>query len=311
MSFKLSEEVIKEKLASLNLEFMDRQVIDGRTMILVKCKIHLMEKPRWIEQYNLMNKAKTCGCLQRRLTREEFARDNRMPENIILLGDYVNDGTKTLFKCKTCGNQWLATPNKIKSGTGCPKCAISHVHELNLKSEEEFKKQVKEAGLEIEICSPYMGANMKIKYKCLICGEISESTPYRILSGKSCCHFCKSSIGERKIYSFLLKHNIAFEKEKKFSECKRNRPLPFDFYLPNSNTCIEFQGEQHFKIVDFSYALSSESLANARDAFFRIQESDKIKREFCKKNGIRLIILNYKQKNKISDILSKELNLLL
>lgn len=62
---------------------------------------------------------------------------------------------------------------------------------------------------------------------------------------------CKSqSIPAEKIEKILEKNNIRYIKEKTFDKCvnpKTNRYLRFDFYLPDYNCCIEYDGEQHFK----------------------------------------------------------------
>ena len=46
---------------------------------------------------------------------------------------------------------------------------------------------------------------------------------------------------------FLILNNYKFLTQHKFNDCKFKKPLPFDFYLPEYNMCIEFDGEQHFK----------------------------------------------------------------
>jgi hypothetical protein len=43
---------------------------------------------------------------------------------ITLIGEYINSQTKTLFACSH-GHQWHTSPDKIKSGRGCPTCSTS------------------------------------------------------------------------------------------------------------------------------------------------------------------------------------------
>lgn len=65
--------------------------------------------------------------------------------------------------------------------------------------------------------------------------------------------------------------------------------LPFDFYLPEYNLCIEYDGEQHFKPVDF--ANKGREWA---DKQFEIRRTcDEIKTEYCKKNNIKLLRIPY------------------
>jgi len=41
----------------------------------------------------------------------------------------------------------------------------------------------------------------------------------------------------------LERHNINFETQKQFDNCKYIKNLYFDFYLPNYNLCIEYDGK--------------------------------------------------------------------
>jgi len=63
-------------------------------------------------------------------------------------------------------------------------------------------------------------------------------------------------------------------------------PLPFDFYLPDYNTCIEFNGKQHYEPIKYFGGI---------DYFKLINERDKIKSKYCNENNIRLIIIKYNE----------------
>ena len=80
----------------------------------------------------------------------------------------------------------------------------------------------------------------------------------------------------------------------KFSDCRDKIELPFDFYLPDYNMCIEYDGIQHFKDNGWF-----------RDSCEQIQKRDKIKDGYCLGKGIRLVRINYKEKNKVEDMLNK------
>ena len=45
--------------------------------------------------------------------------------------------------------------------------------------------------------------------------------------------------------------NIIFLPQHRFKDCVDKIPLPFDFYLPDYNTCIEFNGIQHYKPKEY------------------------------------------------------------
>ena len=58
------------------------------------------------------------------------------------------------------------------------------------------------------------------------------------------------SKGEDKIIQILQREKINFEREKSFKDLK-NGLFKFDFYIPDKEICIEFDGAKHFKKVDF------------------------------------------------------------
>ena len=101
---------------------------------------------------------------------------------------------------------------------------------------------------------------------------------------KTCrqCKDEKQSIGEKVIQSVLEELNINFETEKQFQDCFYKRVLRFDFYLPDYNCCIEYDGIQHFKPTNFSH-----------DNFEERKQRDKVKDLYCKNKGIKLIRIAY------------------
>lgn len=63
------------------------------------------------------------------------------------------------------------------------------------------------------------------------------------------CGCLTLSSGEKQVLDILKKNNLNFKKEKTFSDCvnpKTNFKLRFDFYLPDYNCCIEYDGKQHY-----------------------------------------------------------------
>lgn len=122
--------------------------------------------------------------------------------------------------------------------------------------------------------------------KCLCdCGNIHICTVSDLTSGHtlSCGCFNKSK-GELLIEKILTENHIDFIKQKRFDDCRNNKPLPFDFYLPNYNACIEYDGRQHFEPVKFW----------GGEERFRIRIiNDSIKNDYCKNKGINLIRIPY------------------
>ena len=92
--------------------------------------------------------------------------------------------------------------------------------------------------------------------------------------------------GEQAVRLFLEKHNIEFIYQYKNKECYNKYLLSFDFYLPEYNTVIEYQGIQHYVQKAFGKTI---------EEFLEQQKRDQIKRVFCKKNNIQEIEISYLQ----------------
>ena len=103
---------------------------------------------------------------------------------------------------------------------------------------------------------------------------------------------------ERKTKFTLDKIGIKYIQEKTFKWLIYKKHLFLDFYLPDYNIAIECQGEQHFKPVDFS---NNKDIIKAKKCLEITQKRDKIKKELCENNGIKVFYINYDE----NDINSK------
>ena len=97
----------------------------------------------------------------------------------------------------------------------------------------------------------------------------------------------KMSWGELLVSNTLEKNKIKYYFNKSLKDCISSSKLRFDFYLPDYNICIEFDGKQHFESCEFF---------GGDEEFEKLQIRDRIKNEWCKVNEIKLLRLNYLQK---------------
>lgn len=72
--------------------------------------------------------------------------------------------------------------------------------------------------------------------------------------------------------------------------------MPFDFYFPFADRwfLIEYQGRQHYEAV---------SAFGGEESLCITQSTDLIKSKWCKDNGYHLIIISYKDYEKIGSII--------
>ena len=154
----------------------------------------------------------------------------------------------------------------------------------------------------IEIKSQYINSQTNIKCLCTLCGNSWEATPNNLLKNRG-CPSCASSNGERIIEQFLNKNKIKFIREFTFKNCADERLLRFDFYLPQYNICIEYDGEQHFKPINFGGCDNNQAIKS----FNKTVKHDNIKNNYCKTHNIKLIRIDYKNFKNIEEILYKKI----
>jgi len=207
------------------------------------------------------------------------------------LVEYINAHKKVKIICKKHGIFEQKACDHIHAKCGCPKCCKN-----SKKDTEYFIKKSKEIhGNKYDYSiSKYIDSYTKIKIICPKHGTF-EQKPNIHLQGCG-CQKCNESKGEREISKILEKYNIRYIREKRFKKCKNITILPFDFYLIKENICIEFDGYQHYNIIE---------KWGGEKNLKEIQMRDKIKNKFCEKNNIKLIRIKYDCKNIEEELLSK------
>lgn len=214
--------------------------------------------------------------------------------------DYCNMNTPLRFICPEHGEQTIYLGN-LKMGCGCKICGNKSISDSLRLSPEEVSNTINSINNSI-LLNPedYVASHIRnLKVKCGTCGKIyiTSLKNYKWINTGKCpkCDHAQSR-GENKIENYLIKENISFIAEKKFPDCKDKLPLPFDFYIPSLNLCIEYDGEQHYYPV-----FSTES-------HLKTIEHDEIKNNYCQDKNIYLVRIPYWDYNNIETILSKELN---
>ena len=214
--------------------------------------------------------------------------------NIVVIDKYININTQILHKCTIHDFEWNITPASVLQGCGCPKCRSEKIGNSLRKTHDQYIKEVRLINHSILVLGKYIDAVTPILHKCLNDGHEWYAYPYNILSGCG-CPICKESKGERTIRILLSNHNIEYIRQASFEDCRDKKPLPFDFYLPTYNSCIEYDGEQHYIAIDYF---------GGEEYLKYIQYHDKIKNEYCKNNGISLLRIPYYK----CDDIEEELN---
>lgn len=199
------------------------------------------------------------------------------------LVNYINNKTKVKILCPI-HDKFEQTPNSHLSGKGCSKCGDLRKNINTKMSCNEFLNKAKKIHNDkYSYFNDYENLEIKIKISCPKHG-IFEQNPKNHIYQKQGCPICKESKGEKEIRKLLKNKNIKFLPQHKFKECINIKPLPFDFYLPDHNICIEYHGEQHYEPIKHF---------GGHDKFKKQQKNDEIKSSYCNNYNVKLIIIKY------------------
>lgn len=232
---------------------------------------------------NLTGKTFNYLTVIRRATEEEYPRGT---------------GKHAVWLCKcTCGNTRFVDSSDLKNG---------HAISCGCKNREKAKELAYNLGKARfeDLTGQRFGKLTVIKYagkkgtaslwECQCdCGQKTYTITNYLKTGHTTSCGCnrnwnhgKTSKGEEKIITILQNDKIKFEREKTFSDMKQHgHNLRLDFFIPDQNIAIEFNGLEHYEQVEF--------FQKTRYDFLKRQEYDRYKISYCLAHNIKLYIIPY------------------
>lgn len=240
------------------------------------------------------NNTKSCGCLQK-----DFARSTVIDETgntygflTVIKRAPTPEGKKTAFwycKC-VCGNEKIVEGINLREGhtRSCGQChSIESVNKINeLGNRYGHLLVIEEAGRK----------DGKVEWLCRCdCGNLKITTGKSLRADLVQSCGCLHSLGEQKISQLLTELNIDFVSQKIFDDCRNpatDYHLYFDFYLPQLNIVIEYQGQQHY--------MNTPRGRYTEKKLQQLKERDKIKRKYCKEKNIKYVEIPYTDFDKIN-----------
>lgn len=301
---RLPLELVKQRIKENNPNVVLIGNYTGKSKdCLFKCEKHNIEFYKKPSSF-LYNETKICPeCIKesRKAWNKKYSVDdvsNIIKErnyNWLNKNEYYDASSILKIECKKCGQISKTNITSLKNGKSCKKCSG-----YSKKTTEEYKKCVFDlVGNEYEVLGEYIDNKTPITTKHCTCGHTWDVLPTNFLYLDRRCPKCRESKGEKNISNYLLDNNILFYREYSFPDCSYKKKLRFDFYLPDYNKCIEFQGKQHYIAVDY--------MGGQQDFIYR-QIRDKIKKDYCSSHDIELIEIPYNQIQNINNILNAKLN---
>jgi hypothetical protein len=245
--------------------------------------------------------------MAKKRTHEEFIQlISNINDNIEIINTYTNSQTKVQCRCKKDGFMWLAYPQNLLRGKGCPVCqnkkvvkGINDIATTNSEMVKYFKN--------VEDSYKYTAKSGKnTSFICPKCGYEKNMSIYNLYYYGFICPKCSDGISypnkfSRFFLSQLPVNNVRYEYNPQWA----GRYL-YDNYFEydNKKYILEMDGGFHYKDIIFSKSRISLSK--------NIKKSDTIKDLLAKENDIILIRIdsslsdkNYIKLNIYNSILSK------
>lgn len=291
MAFKKTKEefIISAKIIHGDLyDYSKVQYINSKTPVVIECTLH-GEFSQIPNSHLNGNKCPKCSNRHRKST-DEFINEcitvhgigSYDYSNVV----YKNNKQKIKITCTKHNNEFEVYARSHLNGVGCTNCKIDkYIPQFKTIHGDKYSYEY----------SIYNGHTNSISIECPIHGMF-EQNPFYHLDGCGCpkCGL-NVSHGENLISKYLNDNGIEFFSEYRFSNCKYKNTLPFDFYIPIHNICIEFDGEQHYNPVEYFGGAAAYNLQIKKD---------NIKTKFCENAGINLIRISFKDMENIEEILN-------
>ena len=294
MGKKMTKEEFQQRLQELN-PYSKIEVLEYNTAT-TPAKIKCLECGKITEESNpqkFMTKINLCQ-EKHFFSQKEKASFFSQKYNFEILEWKCEKKRYAKIQCKKCQEIFYRPYASILAfPEHCPKCDNSS--EKQALSLEEAQERVREkTGEEYEVLQ-FQSWHKQVLFRHK-CGFIWKQNFAGFFQSRGCpkCYRNKSK-GEQIIEKWLVEHKICFEAQKTLeAPLKRYK---FDFYLPDYNLAIEYQGEQHYKDKSAVWEGLSE-----------VQKRDKIKKDYCQEKGIELFEICYLDIQKIPEILSSKFN---
>lgn len=200
-----------------------------------------------------------------------------------LLSKYRGMSSDIKIKHNPCNTVFWTNANGFlrKKSNKCPIC-----YHTGKKTVQQFQLDLDNNYGEgrYTIIGEYINAKSLTKIRCNICNHTWETKPNWILTNRSGCPYCNSPKGETIISKVLNTFSISYESQKTFDDLKDKDCLSYDFYIPDQDILIEYQGQQHYEPVDYF----------GGEAQFKLQQKhDKMKLDYAKFHSYNLITVPY------------------
>ena len=275
-----------------HFEYDESTYIDYTTKMLVTCSIHGFFEVTPHAHVSMQTGCRECGIL-RTAEKNRYSVEEVLDEFHDIHGNrykydsesYIAVDQKIRIKCAKHG--WFEQKvSTHKMGSGCQDCSYELIGDRTRVTKEEFIEQsVLEHGNKYD----YSKVNWIDQYTEIMIGCYNTEHGFYVQIPRdhkrgSGCPRCNESRGERAVYNWLKENDIEFLPQHTFPDLKNKGLLRCDFYLPEINMVIEYNGVQHYMPI---------KVFGGEATLIETRYRDDIKKKYCLDNHIHFEIIKY------------------
>lgn len=174
---------IKKQLRSLNPKI---EIIGDYTGYLdhLKCKCNQCQHvwtPTWHHLKHMKTGCPRCALNKTKHTTEWIRRKlKKTSPQIEIIGEYTSNSAPLRCLCGICKTKWNSTWQRLRIGSGCPRCAVSSITLPHVKVARALAKR------KIKLTNKYEGARKQLKCQCQVCNHKWVTTWASLSSGHGC-----------------------------------------------------------------------------------------------------------------------------
>lgn len=252
------------------------------------CQCQNCQKYTVIPAYTLLNGTNECSC-RFDLTNKTYGR-----WTVLYFTGRTAKNRSKIWHCKCdCGNEKDIDGYILRSGQS-RSCGCLQKETIKKIAESQRIDLTGQRFGKLVALKPIYGhqEGKHTQWECQCdCGNKIFVDMGNLQQGFSKSCGCTLSRQEENIIKLLTTANICFVYQKRFEDFSTKR---FDFWVPEQNYIIEFDGEQHFFADNHGW--------NTQEKFEKTRQNDLLKNQYCFINNIPLIRIPYDVNYTLEDL---------
>ena len=307
--YPLPEWYVMDKKEKINLNIKILEPYKNMTTIM-KCLCLKHNEPTNKSMQDILNGEGCKYCGAEKLSEQHFMTDEEVQRRINEKFDHIKvikylgiHNSNSIWFCEKHKKEFKKTLSVMlreeNESAGCDECLLERKREIYAYSLEEATELLHKIHPQVDIIGDYINTTTPTLFRCNEHNHEFTSTWDYVVSRISCCNKSRKNYKEEQVCQLIESWGYKIERGKTFKDCKDINVLPFDCYLTDFNTIVEYDGEQHFYPIKHG----SQTEEDAIEKLKYTQKHDEIKNEYCNKNGINLIRIPYTEFENVDSFL--------